>query len=173
MGFEGSRVETLKANCAGLALAIAILAGCGGDKPTAPTAPSTARDTVHVSPDSLQLDVGDDASLTATVVDEGGRPLEAMVTWVVRDTSAVRRIVTTAMTAPILPLAAGATYVIASIPGTSDSAKVTVTGEVPPPGPLPTGRSFYVTPTGSGTACTLVQPCALDVALALVGAPSR
>ena len=134
----------------------------------APAQPDAARDTVHVSPDSLQLDVGEDASLTASLVDREGHPFEGMVTWIVRDTTTLRRILTTALTAPILPLASGGTYVVASIPdGVSDSARVIVTPGVPAPPSPSTSRSFYVTPSGSGTACTAAQPCALAVALAL------
>ena len=47
---------TSKASRAGLAMAIAALAGCGGDKPVGPGQP-TAADTVHVSPDTLALDL--------------------------------------------------------------------------------------------------------------------
>ena len=154
--------------CAGLALAIGALAGCGSDKPVAPGQP-TAADTVHVSPDTLALDLGGADSLTASLVDEEGDSFDGTVEWIVRDTTKVRRIVTMALTAPILPAAPGVTYVVASIPdGVSDSAKVVVmTGAPPPPPPPPTvTQALYVTPAGLGSACTLPEPCALSTALA-------
>lgn len=107
-----------------LAVAAAVLAGCGSEGSMAPPQPGTATDTVHVSPDSLQLGIGEIATLTATLVDDEGHPVEG-------------------------------------------SAKVIVTGDVPPQPPPSTNRGFYVTPSGSGTACTMAQPCALAVALAL------
>ncbi len=169
MGFEGSRVETrVKVNGAGLALAILAFAGCGGDKSVAP-GPPTATDTVHVSPDTLALDLGSADSLTASLVDDQGDLFDGTVEWTVRDTTKIRRIVTMALTAPILPVAAGVTYVVASVPdGVSDSAKVVVTAVAPPPPPPPptVTQTLYVAPAGSGSACTLAEPCALAAAFA-------
>jgi hypothetical protein len=154
-----------------LALAVGILAGCGADKSVAPGQPSMGRDTIDVSPDSLLVVVGEVDSLSARLVDEDGRSHAGTVVWVVRDTTTVRRILTMALVAPIFPVSPGGTYVVASIEGgPSDSAKVIVTDEAPPPPPS-VGRSFYASPSGSGRACTLDQPCALDVALTLAGSP--
>jgi hypothetical protein len=154
----------------GLATALAALAACGGaDRTVAPGQP-VATDTVHVSPDSLALDLSGVDSLTARLVDTTGAPVEGTVEWTVRDTTKVRRIVTMALTAPILPFAPGTTYIVASVPdGVSDSAKVVVTADAtPPPPPPPSGtQTLYVTPTGSGTACAAAAPCALSLALTL------
>jgi len=122
-----------------------------------------------VSPDSLALDLSGVDSLTARLVDTTGTPVEGTVEWTVRDTTKVRRIVTMALTAPILPFAPGTTYIVASVPdGVSDSAKVVVTDAAPPPAPPPSGtQTLYVTPTGSGTACVAAAPCALSLALTL------
>ena len=78
----------------GLATALAALAACGGaDRTVAPGQP-VATDTVHVSPDSLALDLSGVDSLTARLVDTTGAPVEGTVEWTVRDTTKVRRIVT-------------------------------------------------------------------------------
>lgn len=118
-----TRRSALTGLAAGLALALAALAGCSSETQVVPPVVVPPLSSVTVTPDDTSLTVGRSVVLTAVAVDTGGTVLSGYAfAWTSSDPG-----VATVSAGGVLARGEGVALIIASLGGKSDTTTVSVT----------------------------------------------